>query len=183
MTSASYQGVHVDQAVVTDELPDPLAERAMQLALATLALRNAATADVDLEEIYLGLGGSGTGLTPHEHAAAWAFQLSGRKWWAIWPPAPECAACSPGCQAGSTEAARDAECAACPDECSKPPRECWGAPEAIKRKRACSRVQRCLQRAGDLLYMPGAWLHETWNIDPAVTLAVHRLTHGAEPGP
>ena len=40
---------------------------------------------------------------------------------------------------------------------------------------ACARAPlRCVQMPGDVLYTPLKWTHETHNIDPAITVAVHR---------
>lgn len=100
-------------------------------------------------------GGRGTGAPFHQHHDAINYLMFGRKLWLLYPP--EQAVFSADSVASWLRAS-----------------ERWGGgtpprdtPQGVK----ASRPFRCVQRAGDAIYVPTMWAHATVNLETAVGFA------------
>ena len=97
----------------------------------------------------LSLGGTGSGVSFHSHWEAWVMQLVGAKLWLLYPPH------------------------LVPDEPSysrlilAPPHD-WL--HAVAELPPSARPLTCLQRAGELLWLPDFWMHATHNVGDSVAV-------------
>lgn len=105
----------------------------------------------DQHSVQLAIGGAGTGAPAHYHKAAVNSLIYGQKRWWLWPPAHAQYSAMPVGEwvaAGGPEAATGE---------GRPPLS-------------------CVQRAGDVLYLPDFWGHAVLNQKPSVAVATEILT-------
>ena len=100
------------------------------------------------EKALLSIGPAGSGAHFHQHADAWNCVVYGRKRWGLLPPSSEYM--SP---TDSTHV-------------------WWGSVRPRLLEQGFDGLQECVQEAGDLLYVPSAWLHSVYNLRTTVSLAV-----------
>ena len=105
----------------------------------------------DMADHVLSLGRSGSGLPFHSHGQSWLELLQGHKLWLLHPPGPLPEVSQPWVP-----------------ESEQLPLADW---LATRLRRADPAPIVCLQRAGDLLYLPAAWHHATFNIGETVAIA------------
>ena len=100
------------------------------------------------EMALLSIGAHSSGAHFHQHSDAWNCVVYGRKRWGLIPPAAEYRS---------------------PTDSSA----VWW--ETIQPRLRASRypyLHECVQEAGDLLYVPTAWLHTVYNLATTVSVAV-----------
>eukprot|EP01065_Artemidia_motanka_P005509 TRINITY_DN12654_c0_g1_i1.p1 TRINITY_DN12654_c0_g1~~TRINITY_DN12654_c0_g1_i1.p1 ORF type:complete len:476 (+),score=104.00 TRINITY_DN12654_c0_g1_i1:51-1478(+) len=99
-------------------------------------------------------GGSGRGATVHDHPETYFALLQGSKWWVLWPPG--------GLEQAGAEWVLDT---VWPQQVymTRQVRELLSAAEGTHRKPLV-----CLQRAGEVMYVPDYWWHATVNVGESV---------------
>ena len=142
-------------------------------------------AGTDEPEGYFGLfmGPQRSGVTMHHHKSAWNALLFGKKLWALTPPADssfrrdELAAdsfssSSPTGQGWLDEAVRrQAAARAQPDLGPGPETESRQEQEQQEEKQQQQRMLFCVQREGDVLFVPQGWGHSTLNLRESIGVA------------
>ena len=100
------------------------------------------------EKALLSIGPVGSGAHFHQHADAWNCVAYGRKRWGLLSPSSEYMT-----PTDSTHV-------------------WWSSVRPRLLEQGFDGLQECVQEAGDLLYVPSAWLHSVYNLRTTVSLAV-----------
>ena len=104
--------------------------------------------DPEHSDYYFLLGAAGTGVTLHAHNEAWNAVVYGRKRWFILPRTEMPALEFP----------------------VHHDQQSWVA-EVLPRMGAEDRPMECVQEAGDVLVLPDAWGHLTYNVRSSIGIA------------